>query len=127
LQLYLSETFQYLLIVVGILVGFLAFWLGRKLTNKHIFHLDEYLIQYPQSKAVTNINEIIEKGSNVAALNIFLIVSGGIGSLIMFDRFLNNSNLGTYFLAVILLSMTCLFFSRIKELIFIIGLAPEKG
>ena len=75
---------------------------------------------------VNNINEIIEKGRNIAGLNLILIVGGGAGSMVMFNRFLNNYNLGTYFLAVLLFSISCLLLSRIKELVFILGLAPEN-
>jgi len=128
-QLYLSEasqSFKILLIVVGILVGFLVFCLGSKIKNKHIFHLDEYLKQYPQSEMTNSINEIIEKGSNVAVVNLVLILGGGIGSVMMFDRFLSNSNLSTYFFAILLFTISSLLFSRIKEFIFILGLKPEK-
>ena len=121
-----SQSFKILLIVVGILVGVLAFWVGRKIMYRHIFHLDEYLIQYPQSEDVSNINEIIEKGSNSAVVNLVIIVGGGIGSVMMFDSFLNNSNFGTYFWAILLIVVPSLLLSRIKELIFILGLKPEK-
>jgi len=128
-QLYLStasQNFKILLIGIGILIGFPAFYLGLSRKKRYIFHLDEYLEQHPQSEEVTDVNKAIEKALFTAGSTLAFILGGGIGSAIMFNRFLNDSNLSTYFWAVVLFVIFSLLIVGIRDVLLIFGLESEK-
>ena len=122
-QLYLSgatQSLEIVLIGISVLMGVAVFFLVFK--KNHAFHLNEYLKKYPQSEEVTNRNEIIDKAHFIATVNFFLIIGGAIGSALMFEQFLRNSNLSTYFWATFLSMISSLLAAGIKQYIFILSL-----
>jgi len=126
--LYLNEVFQnfkFLFIGFGILMGFSISWLASK--KRYIFHLDEYLMHYPQSEEVNNRREIIEKANFMAVVSLVFILGGIIGSVMIFAQFLNKSNLSTYIWAVLLLAISSFLVTGVKHFIFIFGLKSEMN
>jgi len=128
-RLYLNYSFQnfnILFIGIGILIGLSAFYLGLILKKRQIFHLDEYLDKHPQTEEVNDSNKVIEKALFEVSLTLAIMLGAGLGSVVLFGQFLIDSNLSTYFWAVLAIAISSLSIARINEIRFIIDLKSEK-
>ena len=97
----ISHSFKMLLIGIGILIGFSIFCLRLALEKKHTLHLGEYLKKHPLAEEVSDINRVIEKAAFITISSLVFIIGGAVGSVLSFNRFLDDSNLLTYFWAVL--------------------------
>jgi len=129
-QLYIndaSQGFKILLIGIGVLIGFIMFYVRLSLEKKHSLPLNEYLKKHPQSEEITNRRQVIGKAVVLAFGAFGFILIGAVGSVITFTQFLNNSNLGTYLSAVGYLVFFSFFIAVVKNYIFIMGLKEVES
>lgn len=127
-DLYLDEPsngFKILLIAMAILIGLLLFWILNRTRKKP--QLEVYLQQHPQPELVKNANEGLDKALPRALLTIVFMVGFSIGSLHMFNQFLNNSNLVTYIWATALFLLFSSVTTILKSAIFILKLSIEMA
>lgn len=126
-QLYLyspTQNFKVLIIILVLLIGALLLWLLIK--KRYQPQLKEYLKEYPE--------EIICKSDRDKVLNkalgqVIMIMLASVFSLVfsslLFYRFLNDSNLVTFFTAALLFLVFSATLSRMDHAIFILKLVTE--
>lgn len=123
-ELYLYNptlNFKILLILVSVFAGILLLWLSIKKRDQPQF--EEYMSRDPtpeEVKSTADIPKILTTAQLVMLLIIFLSIGLAIGSIILFSRFFDDSNLATYALATTVLLGCSYFSSRIDQAIFIL-------
>jgi len=120
-----SQGFKNLLIWIGILIGLFMFWLRVILEKKHVLYLDDYLNKHPESEEVDDINKVIGKASVGGIGDLVIILGTAVYSVTNFSRFLENSSLGAYLLAVVSLAVFSFSIAGIRITIFLLGLKGQ--
>ena len=129
-HLYLNTTqnFKIILILAGVLTGFLLAWLLKK--KRYEPQLQEYLRKYPHAKEVENTDELKRILSKISLQMIGMIFASFVllfVSIIIFRRFLNDGHLGTYIRAMILFLAFSFILSRMDHIVFILKLDTEMN
>ena len=130
-QLYLynpNQNIKIFLIIVGVLTGFLLAWLLKK--KRYEPQLEEYLREYHYAKEVENADEIKQIVNKFSLQAIGLIFGGFVvlaASILIFNRFLNDGNLGTYIRSMMFFLIFSFILTRIDHIVFILKLDAEMN
>jgi len=126
-QLYLNEPSEVLkisLIIMSIVVGILLWLVSVKKRYQPLFK--EYLKQKPRPTEIKNIDEIkksLDRTRSTALMTLLLTSSLFIWSVVLFNRFLTDTDhLSTYIFATLLFLTASYFSSRIDHALFILKL-----
>jgi len=128
-KLYLDDPpmgFKFFLILIAIIVTGLL-WFGLLKKRSDGIHMKEYLKQQPKLEVVDNANIALNKGLLRAVLTIIFIIIFLIGSVYVFNQFLNDSNLMTYALATLSLNLLSVTIAILKSAVFILKLAIDNA
>jgi len=129
-----SFTFKLSLGIMGILLGFLGFWfLQKKQWFPYTRQREEYFKRHPRAEKISDsdvhVNVTVVAGKafrRVVASSVFLIALLGV-SVFFFIRFLDDSNLITYFWSLGTFLLFALSGPAFKSYIFIIKFARSNG
>ena len=130
-QLYLdspTQSFKVLLILVAILAG--ASLLLLSIKKRYRPQFNEYIKHNPHSAEIEgtdDISKMLDTAQSAMLMIILFSIGMFIGSVVLFSRFFNNSNLATYVLATTFFLGFSYFSSRIDHSIFILKLAAEMS
>ena len=93
----LAVSTRILLAFIGVAIGILTFWIGRK--KRRFVRFEDFIIKHPEAEEMNNATDIEELLHDVSyRVSVMIFASVGVASigLVLFALFLNNSNIMVY-------------------------------
>ena len=122
----LTRNFKVSLVLVSILIGILLLWLLVK--KRYQPQFEEYINRKPNPKEIETFDEvrrILDDTQMRIIMAMFFTICLLIWSIVLFNRFFSDVNLGTYIWATTLLLSCIYLFSKIDHAFFILKIIPE--